>query len=645
MTMNTRPLSPETPTVTRPWVIIAPLLMLVALTGVYLTTLQTIPNGADYYYMVDVGETQIVLNVWGTLHATGYPLYVITGNLLTDVLTAFGVPAVTAPAVVSLLWGLLALALLYALAWHLTRRALLSAAVIGVYALTRSIWIHHAIAEIYTFGLMLVALLLIFALWHGNVRYRIYALALIGGVAVAHHRAVAMMIPALLYAVWPQLTAQPRRLPRILAGSLLLGLVGFAQYLYLPLRAQTGAAWVYGEPGTLAGLWDQFIGTEANQYIGAPASLLDNFNMVNSVLITDLTLPGLALGLMGLLVAARTPRHRRTAITLILNALAAYAFHVLVYSDVLVALILPVTLSCAFGWLFLGDWLLVSAVRPVDDSLRWRYGRATLVTIPALLGLLAAVLIGTNKPFIDQLTQDTTGLETIALARQAPPDSTLMIAWGSRHFAVGVAQAVQGDLPHIQLVDHKADFAAIERDGRLFTPAFTFYDRPLSWWQTHFDAPIYPYVVAPELVEIRREDGASAPDPASICAELHRSGALAQTTDCAGIIASTTLVCQPDAIWLVTDWIALSQPEQDWSVFVHLLDSAGTLIAQADQSAPVYGFYPTSGWRSGQTVRDVYALPRLPDAATIRYGLYTQTASGTFENMLESQVDIECDEG
>ncbi len=152
-------------------------------------------------------------------------------------------------------------------------------------------------------------------------------------------------------------------------------------------------------------------------------------------------------------------------------------------------------------------------------------------------------------------------------------------------------------------------------------------------------------MVAPELVEIRQGDLSTALDPASFCAELRRSGAFVATTACAGIIADALPVCQPGAIWLVTDWIALSQPEQDLSVFVHLLDSTGTLIAQADQSAPVYGFYPTSNWRMGEIVRDVYALPRLPDAASIRYGLYTQTAGGTFENVLESEVEIECDEG
>ena len=65
---------------TRP--IVPLLLALLILLVAYLSTLQTIPNGAEHYFMIDVGETQIVLNTWGTLHTTGYPLYVIVGNVL-----------------------------------------------------------------------------------------------------------------------------------------------------------------------------------------------------------------------------------------------------------------------------------------------------------------------------------------------------------------------------------------------------------------------------------------------------------------------------------------------------------------------------------------------------------------------------------
>jgi SNF family Na+-dependent transporter len=91
------------------------LVALVLLLLIYLPTLQTIPNGSDHYFMIDVGETQIVLNVWGTLHATGYPLYVLLSAPLVTLLRAVGVDAAAAPALTSLLWGLLALAGVYVL--------------------------------------------------------------------------------------------------------------------------------------------------------------------------------------------------------------------------------------------------------------------------------------------------------------------------------------------------------------------------------------------------------------------------------------------------------------------------------------------------------------------------------------------------
>ncbi len=347
------------------------LIVLAALLPAYLSVLQTIPNGADNGYMADVGETQIVLNVWGTLHATGYPLFIMTGATLVSVFKALGVNAATAPALVSMFWGLIALSLIYSLALHLTGRTLAATAMTLIYGLTRTVWIHHDIAEVYTFGLAILALLLLIALWRGPIRHRVYWLALIGGIGVAEHRAIAMVAPALVFAVWRELTARPKRLPLMLAICLLLGLIGFLPYIYLPLRAQAGAPWVYGEPGTLAGLWDQFTGREASRFIGAPSTLdafAANLALINNVLITDLTIPGLLLGALGLTVGIARRPTRRAALTLILSGLAAYVFHIAFYSDVLFALILPVTLSFAFGWLFLLDALL--ADRKVTASAR-----------------------------------------------------------------------------------------------------------------------------------------------------------------------------------------------------------------------------------------------------------------------------------
>src|SRR5215207_1409377 len=191
-------------------------LALVILLVAYLPTLQIIPNGSEHYFMIDVGETQIVLNRWGTLHPTGYPLYVMLGSMAVAVLRAFGVGAAAAPGVVSLLWGILTLALIYLLALHIIHRPLLASAMTILFGLTRTMWVHNNIAEIYTMTLFLLVLMLALALWQPPIRGRIFWLALIGGIAVSHHRALALAIPALLVAVWSDLTTLIRKRPVLL---------------------------------------------------------------------------------------------------------------------------------------------------------------------------------------------------------------------------------------------------------------------------------------------------------------------------------------------------------------------------------------------------------------------------------------------
>ncbi|MCB9452485.1 MAG: DUF2723 domain-containing protein [Anaerolineaceae bacterium] len=619
----------------------------------YLSTLQTIPNGAEHYYMIDVGETQIVLNTWGTLHATGYPLYVMTGNLLVILLRGLGIPAVTAPALVSLLWGLAALVLFYVLANHLTRRPWLSAGIVVLLGLTRTVWIHQDIAEIYTFGLFLLALLLALALWKRPVHGRIYWLALVGGIGVFHHRALLMAAPALLFAVWPELAARDSvtkswlAVVRRIVISLLIGLLGFLPYLYLPLRATAGAKWVYGQPGTWAGFWDQFMGREAERFIGAPdslAGLVANLNTVNTVLLTDLTLPGLLLGILGLLLALWNPSRRRMAVAFLLNGGVAYAFHVLLYTDIMSALILPVLVSVAFGWLFLGEIVLTSPLpnlrfsRPspngegkTNAASRGEVGgraEARPYTLSVSLILVAllfgAALWGQNQPFIHDLTTNPTGLDTIALVGNAPPGATVMLAWGPRYFAASFAHDVAGELSNIHLVDHRADFPAILQTGILLTPEYTFYNQPVSWWEAKLGTPVYLHTAAPDLVQIptQPETATDLPDGISVLDE--------------------SVTCTESRIILRVAWATKDRPAQDWSVFVHLLDSSGNVIAQGDQSAPVYGWRPLATWIAGEVVRDMYIIPRAAGSPLLRYGLYHQLPSGEFVNEIERELAVGC---
>jgi hypothetical protein len=76
---------------------------------------------------------------------------------------------------------------------------------------------------------------------------------------------------------------------------------------------------------------------------------------------------------------------------------------------------------------------------------------------------------------------------------------------------------------------------------------------------------------------------------------------------------------------IAVTWETAMPLDQRYTVFMHLLDSAGQLVAQADQQ-PFGAFYPTDRWLPGVAVTDTHSLalpPALPPGAyTLLVGLY-----------------------
>ena len=75
-------------------------------------------------------------------------------------------------------------------------------------------------------------------------------------------------------------------------------------------------------------------------------------------------------------------------------------------------------------------------------------------------------------------------------------------------------------------------------------------------------------------------------------------------------------------------WQALATPARDYSVFIHLIDSDGKIVAQQD-GPPAQGSYPTSLWSAPETIINSHEL-RLPDSLPpgdyrVRLGLYNPT--------------------
>jgi len=414
----------------------------------------------------------------------------------------------------------------------------------------------------------------------------------------------------LLFATQADLIAQKRRIAWVLLKALGLGVLGLLPYLYLVGRARMGADWVYGEPSTWQGLWDQFIGTEANRFIGLPTTwehFVSNLTLVHNVLLTDVHPIGLALGLIGWGVGILRVPFRRASWTFGISGGVAYAFHVLVYQDVLSAVILPILLLIGWGWLML-------LVAGWEAPQRWK--RALIVSV-WVAGVSA--LVGRHAPFIHEQVNHPRGLETIDSLRSLPSGASVMLPWGVRYFAAGFARDITGELAHINLLDHKADYRHAFEQGTLYTPEYTRHLYPLSWWQAQLGA-VAVEVALPSVVRI--------------------SPPVLTSSDTFTSQAQVTCAPQHLNVWIT--WQVGQSIPPDRSVFVHLLGADGAVLAQDDRFAPVYGWRPFSTFTPFEQVRDLYQLPRLPLAQSVRFGLYYQDNQGQFVNEHVHTLDAVC---
>lgn len=620
---------------------------LILLSLIYLPTLLTEVtggveiNGVQDPYMQDVGEIQVALNIWGTLHHTGYPLYTILGNMGSLALRAMGIDAATAPVLYSMTWGLIALTAFYALVYHLTNRPEIAAATTLLLGLARSIWIHNVIANVRSMGFAFEAILLAVALWSAvttadESRRKIWLLALIGGFGVAHHRSVAFMAPGLLLAMWPGLRAQGRRAWITLAVAVPISLIGFLPYLYLPARAWAHADWVYGNPGTLPGFWHEFTGAEAAFLMHTPVDAqawINDFVDTFRILWTDLT-PVFAIAggiaLLWAMVWSRFRRETRIAFVCTLGYFAyLFAYHYVVIPQ---AIAMPIVMVLVLGLAFALDGLISQPafLRTLGRFLTLGDPLSLLnrsLWVYAITGIFAVIVLVLLVPaqfgFIFGLTHNDTGLAMIDLAKQVPRDSgksVMMMPWGPRHTAIAFSKYVTKVNADLNLITHNADISGMAAQGDVFyTSKDTFYAFPLSWWDGQL-GHAYLSAQGDGLVAIRREP-VTAQDTQG------------QPVGHGIIMRGVSLCASGDKLLLTITWQAESKPDTDLSVFAKVM-KADVVVAQADNSAPVYGWYPTSRWSAGEVVEDNYTLPLQPGALAreLIVGMYQQQPSGEFQN-------------
>ncbi|PIE81817.1 MAG: hypothetical protein CSA11_02815 [Chloroflexi bacterium] len=107
-----------------------------------------------------------------------------------------------------------------------------------------------------------------------------------------------------------------------------------------------------------------------------------------------------------------------------------------------------------------------------------------------------------------------------------------------------------------------------------------------------------------------------------------------------GIDLSETTV-QPNSILPLTFfWQAIEAPEDNFAVFIHLVDAEQNIVSQQD-SMPVNGLRPTASWRPDEVVVDSQHLFLSPDLSPGNYQLYAGLYNPYTELRLLPQINGE----
>ena len=622
-------------------------ILVVAACAAYLPTAMPDISASPNSYFTDVGNVQNALSLWGTLHSSGYPVFSFVGAVFVTVLQGIGVAAAAAASLFSTVWAIGTLVVLYLfIATWLNDRAV-AVAVTALFGLGWAYWLFASYAEVYSFTYFVVAVALYAALRADQTRQVrwLYVLAVCGGLSVSHHRVIALAAPALLLIAGPAFWREFRHRPLfVLKWAILALLTGVVPYLYLWLRAQQPGAWIWGNPTTLDGLWQLISGGTYLRLIVWPTTLAGWRDILQKVVGIELGMQTWPIALLsiGSLSWMLWRRQYRYGLAILLGALVPFftavadqTFYGLGYSPEDIPALLQLTIL----FTLLGVAFLLNDLR--RPSLR----RVGLVFTAAV----SLFLVVQNQTQVSAMTHDTTGRQIIVDAQQFLADGqfttppAFFSPWGGEFWALSYGRRVTGDLKNFDLLPNRANLkAALSRYRRIYLFEHTFYQWDLNWWSKQLGSRVYLSAAGPRVVAIATRPVLSVQD-----LPRHNARPIAMGKSSITLL-DWRMKSLGDCKWQVTlYWQATARPDQDYSVFVHAsdqssIDAPNAIVAQADSSAPVYGWYPTSRWSPGEIVRDDHVITFPPGRLGLiaAVGLYTQDASGSFRNFGQQIIPL-----
>ncbi len=586
-------------------------------------------------------------------NAPGYPLYTMGGWVWFHggkILLGWAFNPTQILSLYSTLWGLASLLLLYLILLRLAHLdwpvALLLTA---FYAVTYFFWYYSVTTEQYTSAIC-QTLLLIWLAWRWDDRPRdalLLGLALVCGTMLANMVTTLFILPPLLWFIFSK-KGQPSLLrPKLILQTAGLALIPLLSYSYVFIRGALHPEWRGAGPWSSA--WDwfiKFLTIQQGRDELAPGLSLQNFFTAEfpSLLWHELTWPVFLGGLVGLACLSR-----RRAVFLY-STLAIYLIFCWLYRfGNWFQVILP-----AYPIFIVGVAAGVSGIRRQVSGVKYHATRNTQHTLRftfyvllTLLILLFAYRFATNLPRANQrnLPGDT-GLDPgWAILADRPQPPAVISADFPERVALQYLQTIWGQGEGLLLSAGPGKFTPLLPVGQAGNLSYYITRQAAASLKNLPFLDTHPQAAGEQLILLAEQPLTRLP-----AAAHPLSLPFGNRLKLAGwqqIPTGDTLPSRPErANWQVALYWRTEQPIlEDYTISVRPLVGGQVIMANGSaliqDHGPVWGLYPTSRWRPGELVRDVYAL-RLPEGVapeSVQVVVYKTTAGG-FENVGEQVFTV-----
>jgi hypothetical protein len=558
-------------------------------------------------------EFHVVLPTLGITHPSGYPLYTLVGWLVAG-LPPFGEPAGR----INLLSAALAaaaVAVLFLVARKFagSRPAALVAAVI--FALSPTWWSQATVAEVYALHGLLVAVFIYGLLrWEEARAARSRAAAtdawlrwaaLTLGLGMAHHRMIALMLPAaLVFIFWtdPALLRQPRRW----IAPLLLALAPLLLYLYLPIRGAAVSSLDGTYEPTLRGTVDWVLARGYSIFLtGNPFNIDRRWTDYVALVLAELGALTVIAAIFG--ISRAFAYHRRRAVFLLLATLTQIAFAVSYkVQDVAVFFIPAFMLLCvwaAWGLAAIFDQMAqrgAHAGRAAHLPPKWMPALLTLWMLPVAVVMLFEPVREAVREWPERNRRDDR--QVYELGRDmigSAEEGGRIIGLGGEVTLVRYFRDVLGERADLQVTRADAESeraAAVDAAVAAGEPAYLTRDLPGIAQRYSLDG-VGPLIrVSPKAQPGPPPEGGQSMGPLTLLD--------------AGV---APLDGQARGARFALRWTATAPVGEELKISARLLDAAGQVVASED-AAPVRFTYPTTAWVPGEIVEDALDV-RLPPGA------------------------------